>query len=418
MGAGFRTGGAPWIPPFAPVDRLFIVNRVVDIEAPGSLPRWSNADVRLEVIRIPRARGIRHQRNQTGRERAEPALRNRVIGKRFTGGWIENRQSRGAKIALFFSWRRQVHERQIRRIPAVPLHVEVKERPVFSVVQFGNQDRPAYCEAVVVFVIDGRGGVIGAPGVEVIVAENFENISVELVRSRSCLVRYGPLRQSVLSREGRAQHIEFIDLFERGIPDSLKTLGFGLSHRYAVENNLVLEIDAAVDSFAECAARHAWGEEHKRIDLAATAVSGVQLDRQRLNYRVFNGCAEFRLSSVQGNHALLNFQGLRDLARLQTRVHRRHFSDFHADSVVHRQLETRELDLYRISTWNEAGYGVRTRRTGGRVRGDLSCLVRHGDLGIGDDRAGCIRNGSGDSAKRLPVKACRETENQNADRCD
>src|SRR5579864_9417673 len=181
--AGLRTGGTPWIPPFAPVDRLFVVNRVVDIEAPWSLPRGSNADVRLEVIRIPWARGIRHQRNQTGREWAEPVLRNRVIGKRLARGRIENRQSRGAKITLFFSWRRQVHERQIRRIPAVPLHVEMEKCPVFTVIQFRDQDRPAYCEAIVVFVINGRGGVIGAPGVEVIVAEDFENISVELVRS-------------------------------------------------------------------------------------------------------------------------------------------------------------------------------------------------------------------------------------------
>ena len=68
-----------------------------------------------------------------------------------------------------------------------------------------------------------------------------------------------------------------------------------------------------------------------------------------------------------------------------------------------RGLKAGQFDLNRVSAWDQIGYSIGTRGTGDRVARDLRRLVRHGDFGIGDDSAGCIRDGSGDSAKRLPV---------------
>src|ERR1700733_7627319 len=100
---------------------------------------------------------------------------------------------------------------------------------------------------------------------------------MELVRSGGRLVRDNTLRQAILGGEGGCQDVEFRYLFERRVPNSLKTLRLGLGHRDAVKNHLALEIDTAVNSFAECAARHARGQEHKRVDLAAAAAG--ELDR-------------------------------------------------------------------------------------------------------------------------------------------
>ncbi len=143
---------------------------------------------------------------------------------------------------------------------------------------------------------------------------------MELVRSRCRLVRDYSLRQSVLSRKGRTQDVEFIDLFEWRVPDGLKALSFGLSHGNAVKHNLALEIDAAVNSLAKCSAGYAWSKENELVDLTAPTVTGVQFDRQRLNYRVFNRGTQFRLSRIQSDNAFRHFQRLRGRSGLQTHI--------------------------------------------------------------------------------------------------
>ena len=71
----------------------------------------------------------------------------------------------------------------------------------------------------------------------------------------------------------------------------------------AVEDHFALKVHAAVDSMAEGAAGNAGGQEHERVDLTAAAVAFIQLDRQSLRHRVFNGGAELRLSRIQGDGA-------------------------------------------------------------------------------------------------------------------
>src|ERR1700746_3129456 len=114
----------------------------------------------------------------------------------------------------------------------------MEERPVLAVVQFGNQHRAANGKAGVIFLIDWNSGVVSAPGVKEIVAEDLEAVSVELVGSRGRLIGEHSPRQPILGGVGGAQDIEFVNLFERRVPDGLKALGFRLSHGYAIEYNL------------------------------------------------------------------------------------------------------------------------------------------------------------------------------------
>ena len=56
--ACFRSERSLLVAPFAPVDRLLIVDVVVDIEAPRILSCRQNTQIRLKIVGIPGERGI------------------------------------------------------------------------------------------------------------------------------------------------------------------------------------------------------------------------------------------------------------------------------------------------------------------------------------------------------------------------
>src|SRR5258707_14834388 len=99
---------------------------------------------------------------------------------------------------------------------------------------------------------------------------------MQRVRSGSELIRLHALREAVLRGENGSKNAEFADQFVGRVDDRVETLCFRLVGHDAVEDNLVLKVQAPIDPVAEAVGGYAGSQSKEIIDLASKAVDLVR----------------------------------------------------------------------------------------------------------------------------------------------
>src|SRR5207302_6180583 len=105
--------------------------------------------------------------------------------------------------------------------------------------------------------------------------------------------------------------------------------------------------------------------------------------------------AEFRLAGFQANWIGDYFYGLRGNASLKDRVGAGLLAaGVDDDTFRHPCCETALFDLHGVSTWNQVGDRISTRRGGDRVACDICGVIRYCHRGLRNYGASGVCNGA------------------------
>ena len=120
-----------------------------------------------------------------------------------------------------------------------------------------------------------------------------------------------------MGRESVAQHTELIHHLKRRVDVCLQTLSFGLSHRYAVKHDLILEIYPPIDSVAERATGNTWCQDKEVVDLPPARSNVIAELVGQLGDKVRQDrSGKLRLISLKGDRAGCDFNLLVGRSRL------------------------------------------------------------------------------------------------------
>ena len=121
--------------------------------------------------------------------------------------------------------------------------------------------------------IELRTWRIHAARIKKTVSIDLEKVAMKLIGAGLELVGGNAVGKSVLCGKIIGDDVGFVDQFVGRIVNRLKALGFGLSDYHAIEHDLILEVDAAVDPMTECATGNTGSEKQETVNLAITSAA-------------------------------------------------------------------------------------------------------------------------------------------------